>query len=237
MRAVVEVRVMVWLLVVVAVMPLRLTAAAPDDATLFRHCPGLAAWVAAKRKIEEKTVIPPTPEIAPSAPQLRQDLLNMARQDQDARNSLDIRHQGPDDPAVQKMFRIDAANLRRIKIIVSKYGFPTRALVGGDGVAAAWLLAQHADADPEFQSSVLEQIDVPSRRNEIGGDLIALLTDRVLLAAGKPQRYGTQFSINGDAQELRPTEDLDHLDERRAKLGLYPMSVYECLVREQYHTH
>lgn len=55
---------------------------------------------------------------------------------------------------------------------------------------------------------------------------VAYLTDRVLLAEGKKQVYGTQFTlINGKCQ-ARPLEDESHVDERRKEVGLPPLAEY-----------
>ncbi len=49
---------------------------------------------------------------------------------------------------------------------------------------------------------------------------LAYLEDRVLTAQGKPQLYGTQFQGEGKTFGPQPIEDEEHLDERRACVGL-----------------
>ncbi|WP_425473561.1 DUF6624 domain-containing protein [Streptomyces tailanensis] len=53
---------------------------------------------------------------------------------------------------------------------------------------------------------------------------LAYLTDRVLVADGQPQLYGTQYTHEADGTELRPQPiaDPERLDERRAAMGLEP---------------
>lgn len=51
---------------------------------------------------------------------------------------------------------------------------------------------------------------------------LAYLTDRVLLAEGQPQEYGTQVR-DGRPRELRAPESVD---ERRAAVGLEPLAAY-----------
>ena len=59
--------------------------------------------------------------------------------------------------------------------------------------------------------------------------------DRVLIAQGKPQRYGSQFTAAGDGtMELRPTEDMDGLDARRQAMGLQPLAQYKAVLSEAY---
>ena len=62
--------------------------------------------------------------------------------------------------------------------------------------------------------------------DEVDKKNIAYLTDRVRVANGKLQVYGTQHEDRGGYSVTRPVEDLEHLDEIRATVGLPPMSEY-----------
>jgi hypothetical protein len=86
---------------------------------------------------------------------------------------------------------------------VRQDGFPTAEMVGCDGVSAAWPILQHAITDPEFQASWLPTIDRMAQHGELGAQDYALLADRVLLAKGKKQRFGTQFSGFGDLPHIK----------------------------------
>ena len=55
---------------------------------------------------------------------------------------------------------------------------------------------------------------------------IAYLTDRVAVNEGRPQRYGTQFTLVDGKMVPQPIENLDELDERRADMGLQSMAEY-----------
>ena len=54
----------------------------------------------------------------------------------------------------------------------------------------------------------------------------AYLTDRVLLHEGQPQEYGTQAIARNGRFEARKLRDPDHVDERRASVGLGPLAGY-----------
>lgn len=84
-------------------------------------------------------------------------------------------------------------------------------MVGYDGVDAAWLLVQHADSDPAFQAEMLTEVGKRVKSHELDLQLYVLLTDRVLLAQGKKQRYGTQLEISDHGLVTRPLEDPDHV--------------------------
>src|SRR5262245_16811487 len=91
-------------------------------------------------------------------PELREELLKRKAEDQKARTA------SPFD--VADCMRIDEANTARMKEIVEKYGWPGKSIVGADGAFAAWLLVQHADADPDFQAYCLELMKEAFESNE-----------------------------------------------------------------------
>jgi hypothetical protein len=69
----------------------------------------------------------------------------------------------------------------------------------------------------------------------VGSD-IATLIDKTLVAAGKPQRFGTQFSWKADGpMVMDPVEDPLHLDERREAYSLPPMDLYKRGLAAMYH--
>lgn len=121
--------------------------------------------------------------------------------------------------------RVDTENTKRLGEIVDQHGWPTYALVGRDGAQAAWLLVQHTDLSPTFQRKCLELMDkVP--RDRLSRRDVASLTDRVLLAEGKKQVYGTQVSLRRGKCVPSPLEDEANVDRRRREVGLSPLVEY-----------
>ncbi|HZC99212.1 MAG TPA: DUF6624 domain-containing protein [Actinomycetes bacterium] len=121
----------------------------------------------------------------------------------------------------------DRARAERLRQILDQHGWPTPKLVGVDGVSAAWLIAQHADFDVEFQRRVLELM----RRAVAAGDAdpseLAFLEDRVAVNTGRPQRYGTQVRCrNRRPAPATPIADPAKVDERRGAVGLEPLRDY-----------
>src|SRR3990172_7114812 len=55
----------------------------------------------------------------------------------------------------KQVISINKRNTSRLKEIISKYGWPSSKLVGIKGEFAAWLIAQHADFDVNFQEKCL----------------------------------------------------------------------------------
>ena len=129
-----------------------------------------------------------------------------------------------------KLSKMDKANRTRLKAIVQEFGWPGKSLVGADGANAAWLLIQHADADREFQKDCLRLMEA-APAGEVEGKHIAYLTDRVLVGAGKPQKYGTQ--LGADFKPL-PIADEGNVDDRRAKLGLPSLAEHIKTAKAEY---
>lgn len=121
--------------------------------------------------------------------------------------------------------RGDSENTDRLRAIIEAIGWPTRSKVGQIAEHQAWLLAQHADADREFQRRCLALM-----RAEPAGEVcpqhVAYLDDRLACAEGRPQRYGTQLRPSGAGVEPLPLLDGARVDEWRAGVGLEPLADY-----------
>lgn len=162
---------------------------------------------------------------------LRQALLAREAKDQAAQHAAIAA--GGD--AWRQTTPVSEANATWLKAVIAEKGWPGMTRVGRDGAKAAWLIVQHADHDPAFQAQALALMQKASEAGDADPADMALLTDRVLLAQGKPQRYGTQFAEAGDGvMELRPTEDLKALDARRRAVGLQPLAAYKAMLAEMY---
>lgn len=142
--------------------------------------------------------------------------------------------------AFAKWKRVDADNTKWLRGVVARHGWPGRSLVGEEAAAAAFLLIQHADADPEFQAECLPMLESAAADGEVEPRHLAYLTDRVRVARGMPQLYGTQYAPvtnedgfavadeDGRLTYLPPlVEDPDQLDARRRSVGLGPWADYE----------
>jgi hypothetical protein len=156
------------------------------------------------------------------------------RQDQQAREL--VSRPPVEDDAIERMRAVDEDNTAWLKKVIDRQGWPARSAVGDQAALAAWLLAQHADHDVDFQRRCLVLLAEAVRHGEADPAHLAYLTDRVLCAESRPQRYGTQFWRDPDGTgrlEPRPIEDPDRLDERRRSVGLEPFAEYDRRMREQ----
>jgi hypothetical protein len=170
-------------------------------------------------------------------PALRHELLERLAQDQAIRNELISKGaKNPDAALLARMQTIDAANTERMSAIVVKYGWPTPGLVGRDAVDAAFLLVQHSEH--AFQKEMLPLVEKAYRSGGLPGQSYALLLDRVRVGEGKPQVYGTQAKRIeewiGQEPVLSPIEDESNVDQRRAEVGLPPLSEYRMMLKKFY---
>jgi hypothetical protein len=150
------------------------------------------------------------------------------RQQLEAILELDQRHRGPNRTAPwseveDEQTAIDLKNVAEVEELVRTYGWPRRSEVGEDAAMAAFLAIQHADV--AVQERYLPVIQVSVDEGEAKPAWLALLTDRILVARGKPQLYGTQSRFNSGTgeSELLEIEDPAQVNERRALLGLKPL--------------
>lgn len=116
---------------------------------------------------------------------------------------------------------IDVANMNRLAQIIDAYGWPGLRFAGAAS-QTAFLVLQHADSASQRKYLPLLR-DAVKRSDALGGHL-ALLEDRVRLADGKPQLYGSQ--LKGAPPRFEPIEDEAHVDERRRSIGLEPLADY-----------
>jgi hypothetical protein len=173
------------------------------------------------------------PANIPRLPDVREELLRMVTEDQQARHALIERK---DDRLWQHVEQIDQRNTTRLKTIVERYGWPGRSLVGEDGAHAAWLLVQHANAYPNFQKECLEKMKQSVKDGEASAMDLAYLMDRVAVAENRKQIYGTQFTYTGKCENMKPLpiEDEQHVDERRKSVGLKALAEHQKDMRQQY---
>lgn len=100
--------------------------------------------------------------------------------------------------------------------------------IGYSTLFEIFILILHADWNLPLQEWFLSLVE-----KSIKGDKKAhlrssypLLYDKVNLAKGKPQRFGTQISIVDYNVVLHDIEDMDNVDSLRSEYGLEPLQDY-----------
>jgi hypothetical protein len=155
---------------------------------------------------------------------IRGELLAMAEQDLRVRAEL-----AADGSLFQgyhpRMRAVHDRHAARLARIMADHGWPGVPQVGPEGAEAAWLIVQHAIAQPTLQRRALDALRAAAARGEVPAVYAVMLEDRIRTFEGKPQRYGTQFDWNASAELCPlPIEDPVGLDERRRAVGLRPLA-------------
>ncbi|MBS2040255.1 hypothetical protein JST97_35030 [bacterium] len=130
-----------------------------------------------------------------------------------------------------RLVEIDESNTRRIQGFLETRSWFNISQYGQEADSQAWLLVQHADRNPDFQREVLKRLQPLVARGETDPRNFAYLTDRVAASYNDPskrtpQTYGTQGHMVEGSFVPYPMIDPEHVDERRASVGLGPLSEY-----------
>ena len=151
--------------------------------------------------------------------ELRAELMQMDEHDQAVRAEL-AADGSLFDGYHPRMAAVHDANAARLRAIIATHGWPAERLVGVDGAKAAHRIAQHAINHPDFMRECRRLLDEASAKGEVPRWQFAYIDDRVRVFEGSQQRYGTQWRGRPNGLEPYPIEDAEHVDERRAALGL-----------------
>ena len=154
---------------------------------------------------------------------LRLELIAIARSDQEDRATFGERWS--DTAYVRRLVRGDSLRSVALERILDRYGIPTRNMVGARGADAAMLIGQHS---AWLQPRMLRMAKA-APAGQISPEALALMEDRVLVAQGKPQIYGSQFNAtDAGLFKFHPVEDPAGMEARRARVGLPPLRDYIC---------
>jgi hypothetical protein len=128
-------------------------------------------------------------------------------------------------------------NADRLWGILDDYeAWPGFRLVDIDGEHAAWLIAQLGDVD--LQRRCLEHLEIAVDAGDAPAAHLACLEDRVRMAEGQPQKYGSQWVVSANgALAPWPIADLQLVDERRAQVGLPPLAAQRAQMEIEYAEH
>lgn len=152
-----------------------------------------------------------------SKPELRLELLEMMAADQEARKGGDW----------EKVQELDREYSEFLSHLLRESDWPRISEVGPDGAKAAWLLAQHADHNRDLQKAVLQVLTEYLPEGEANSQDVALLHDRIAVAEGRSQRYGTQGRcVEDEGWQPNEIENPQKVDLLRKEMGLPPLDSY-----------
>lgn len=131
------------------------------------------------------------------------------------------------------MGEYDHANTEWFKGVVAERGWPKISEVGEQASNNAWLLVQHADADPLFQLRALRLMEPLAAQGEVSKQNYAYLYDRIMLKLAGRQRYGTQMHCSDGRLVPQPLEDEAAVNRLREEVGLGTVEEYAAGMNER----
>lgn len=124
-----------------------------------------------------------------------------------------------------EMQAVHEEHARALGEIIGAGGWPGSDVAGAEGAEAAWLIAQHAVALPDFQRMCLRYVEDAVAAGTAPAWQMAMMVDRIRTYEGRPQCYGTSFDWDDEGEQSpRRIEDPQDVDRRRADVGLGPLA-------------
>jgi len=145
-----------------------------------------------------------------------------------------------EDQAVRKqaertkdMASVDAENTKWLRGLILEVGWIDVKRFGRDTATNAFLIVQHS-GDLRMMQAALPDIEKDMRAGIGNPQDYALLYDRLKLNLGEKQRYGTQIGSNATGESIiLPLEDKTKVEEYRKAIGLFPLSQYLQIFKQQ----
>jgi hypothetical protein len=162
-----------------------------------------------------------------------QDLAAMAGADAALRARQDLLAP-PDAPAQgrrrDQLALVERSNGARLKALLADCGWPRRGVHGEQAGKDAWRLVRQAGEDLALQKAVAQHLEQAVLRGEAPGRELAQLDDRIAVAEGRPQRYGTRMrQVDACHWVPYPMDDRARVAERRAQVGLPTLEQQESM--------
>jgi hypothetical protein len=123
---------------------------------------------------------------------------------------------------VPRMEAVHIKNAAHLRELIARHGWPSEDTADKDGAEAAWLIAQHAVGEPEFQRRALQWVRESAIQGRTPAWHAAYLEDRIAMSEGRPQRFGTQWLDDPPDARIPPWKlaDVERVNEFRASVGL-----------------
>ena len=132
-----------------------------------------------------------------------------------------------------KLDETDSTNLASVSRILDTYGWPSG--LSDAANKAIFLVIDHSDLN--IMNKYIGLFRDAVEKGYLSMNDLVTMEDRMLMNAGKPQKYGTQaYSLVEDGKTviyIWPVEDPDKLDALRKSVGLMPIEDYLEIVKQQ----
>ncbi len=117
-------------------------------------------------------------------------------------------------------------NERKVKAILDKYGWPTKAMAGEQGNWTICNVIQHSDN--EIRIKYLPMMRQAVKEKKLEPRFLVRAEDRIATERGDLQIYGGQMKYYPETKSFNvwPVYDPENIDKRRAEIGLEPIAVF-----------
>lgn len=124
------------------------------------------------------------------------------------------------------MSKTDSLNLITVSAVIDQYGWLSADEIGEAANSALFMVIQHADL--KTQEKYLPIMRIAAKNKKLKTTSLALLEDRIAMLRGRKQIYGSQVAWNMQTNKytIMPMIDPDHVDTRRADIGLSSYAIY-----------
>ena len=162
---------------------------------------------------------------------LKDELLKLKEKNQQKLDE-DIEKNRKPDALMKQMRASQDKNTARLCPILKQYGWPTTSLVGKEGVEAAFFLLNNSAA--HLRVDLEPVIVAATKQGDISRPDFASYIDRVRLAAGLKQLFGTQATIINGFLVLFPVESETQVEALRKQFELAPLADYLRVLQARY---
>jgi hypothetical protein len=129
-----------------------------------------------------------------------------------------LNNQSKKDFFEKQLNNLDSISFYRIGHIIDLFGYPSKEMVGESNSIPFYILSF---APYTIKEKYLNQLILAADRDFISWKSLAYFIDKLKIAKGEKQVYGTQGNYDKDYHFiLYPCIDPENLDARRAKVGL-----------------
>lgn len=123
-----------------------------------------------------------------------------------------------------QLIEIDEANLKALLAILPEEGWFSRSVYGAEAAKAAFHIVQHSN--PATWRRFVPVLERYAQAGEIDRAEYAKMWDRLALAEGRLQRYGTQMRCDAGRWAPSPMEDTASVELARKSAGMEPLGAY-----------
>jgi hypothetical protein len=122
--------------------------------------------------------------------------------------------------------RNDKLRSERLKAIFQTTNLMQMSQIDPSLARSAFLIIIHAETDLPFQKSQLPIAFELGKKGIIGNQEYSILTDKIAVAEGKPQVYGTQGECENAVWRIKGPHDRAAISTARSEIGLEPLDDY-----------